>query len=123
MALRRVELNVTESMYNGFRYAEGLAIFKERFRCLPEAAAGLKAKGQDGLQLMETLLQDKTFLCGDRLTIADLVLFCCVEFCASAGQFVDASLTNVHTWLARMQQRPSAEASLSPDWREIGLRA
>ena len=39
---RRIELNITEHLYNGFRYAEGLQIFKDRMHCLPEAAAGLK---------------------------------------------------------------------------------
>ena len=39
---RRVEMNITEHLYNGFRYAEGLEMFKTRLHCLPEAAAGLK---------------------------------------------------------------------------------
>ena len=29
MWVRRVELNITENMYNGFRYAEGIDIFRE----------------------------------------------------------------------------------------------
>ena len=38
MWLRRVELNITEHMYNGFRYAEGIDIFRDRMVCIPEAA-------------------------------------------------------------------------------------
>ena len=38
---RRVELQITEHLYNGFRYAEGLpAVSTNRMRCIPEAAAG-----------------------------------------------------------------------------------
>ena len=43
---RRVEQRITENLYNGFRFAEGLALFKDRMRCLPEAAAGLKQIAQ-----------------------------------------------------------------------------
>lgn len=122
MALRRMELNATEYLYNGFRFGPGLALFKDRVRCLPEAAEGLNAKGADGLKLADSLLKGQTFLCGNRLTIADLVLYCCVDFCASAGFKVDPGLTNLHAWLERMNARPSASASLSSNWSEIGLR-
>lgn len=46
---RRIELNITEHLYNGFRYAEGIKIFQDRMHCLPEAAPGLKAIVQESL--------------------------------------------------------------------------
>lgn len=122
MALRRMELNATEYLYNGFRFGAGLELFKDRVRCLPDAAEGLNAKGADGLKLADSLLKGQTFLCGNRLTIGDLVLYCCVDFCASAGFKVSPDLTNLHAWLERMNGRPSATASLSANWSEIGLR-
>lgn len=122
MALRRVELNACEHLYNAFRFGPGLALFKDRVRCLPEAAEGLQAKGTDGLQLADSLLKGKSYLCGDRLTIGDLVLYCCVDFCASTGLKVDPALKNLHAWLERMNGRPSATASLSPNWSAVGMR-
>ena len=122
MALRRMELNATEYLYNGFRFGAGLELFKDRVRCLPDAAEGLNAKGADGLKLADSLLKGQTFLCGNRLTIGDRVLYCCVDFCASAGFKVSPDLTNLHAWLERMNGRPSATASLSSNWSEIGLR-
>ena len=122
MALRRVELNATEYLYNGFRFGAGLALFQDRVRCLPDAVEGFQAKGADGLQLADALLKGQSFLCGNRLTIGDLVLYCCVDFCASAGFKVDPALTNFHAWLERISARPSAAASLSANWSEIGLR-
>ena len=53
MWTRRMDIKVCEPMANGFRYAEGLGLFKDRLRCLPEAAPGLKLVAQDGLQWME----------------------------------------------------------------------
>lgn len=122
MALRRVELNACEYLYNAFRFGAGLGLFKDRVRCLPDAVKGLEAKGGDGLKLADSLLKGKSYLCGDRLTIADLVLYCCVDFCASAGYQVDPNLTNLHAWLERMGSRPSAKASLSSNWKELGMR-
>ena len=46
---RRMELRITEHLYNGFRFAEGLELFRPRMRVLPEAADGLKAVARDGL--------------------------------------------------------------------------
>src|SRR5580658_2142846 len=39
---RRVELGITENLYNSFRFSEGAAMFKDRMRILPEAAPGMK---------------------------------------------------------------------------------
>ena len=35
---RRVELGITEHLYNAFRFAEGIELFRPRMRVLPEAA-------------------------------------------------------------------------------------
>ena len=48
MWTRRVELNIAEHMYNGFRFAEGFDLFRDRLYCIPEAAACLKAKARAG---------------------------------------------------------------------------
>ena len=42
MWTRRVDLNICEPLANGFRYSEGLPIFKDRIITIPEAAQGLK---------------------------------------------------------------------------------
>jgi glutathione S-transferase len=120
--VRRVELQVTENLYNGFRYAEGLGLFESRFRCLPEAATGLKTKAQDGLKLIDEQLAGKSYLCGERLTLADLVLYCAVDFGASVGQPLDPALKNFNAWYQRMDARPSASATLQANWKELGMR-
>ena len=122
MNLRRVELNVSEYLYNAFRFGPGLALFQSRFRCIPEAADGLRDKGRDGVALMNELLEGKTYLCGDRLTLADLVLYSCLDFCGSTGEPIASHHINVSTWFDRMNQRPSASVSLSPGWQELKMR-
>lgn len=119
---RRIEQRITENVYNGFRFSEGLGLFKDRMLCRPEAAEGLKAIAQDGLAWLDPLLDGKQFLCGDRITIGDLVLYCCMDFSAGVGQTVNPSLQNVSGLLARIGERPSAAASLHPAADKVGMR-
>ncbi|MDN5939011.1 MAG: glutathione S-transferase family protein [Salinisphaera sp.] len=122
MWTRRVEMNITEHMYNGFRYAEGLDLFRDRVVCVPEGADGLKKKGQAGLAWLDGLLGDNDYICGNRLTMADIVLYCCMDFCGSVGQPRDPALKNLENWFARMNARPSADATIAPNWEELGMR-
>ena len=119
---RRIEQKITDNIYAGFRFGEGIDMFKNRMRCLPEAADGLKASGQDGLAWLDEQMEGKEFICGDRITIADLVLYCCTNFSAGVGQTIDASLGNINAWFDRINQRPSAEASLHPAADTVGMK-
>lgn len=111
MWTRRVDLKICEPLTTGFRYAEGLALFKERMRCLPEAAAGLKAIAQDGLAWLDGQLAGREFIAGKRLTLADILLFSFLDFGTVVGQPLDPANKNVLAWFERMKARPSAAAS------------
>jgi glutathione S-transferase len=119
---RRIELGITEHLYNAFRYAEGLALFKDRMRVLPEAADGLKAIVRDKLAWLDRLLAGKTFIAGNRFTIADIILYCALDFGRSVGQPIPDDLANVNAWFARVQERASAAGSLHPMADTIGTR-
>jgi len=119
---RRIELGITEHLYNGFRYAEGLALFKDRMRVLPEAADGLKAIVRDKLEWLDRLLAGKTFIAGNRFTIADIILYCALDFGRSVGQPIPDDLPNVNAWFARVQGRASATGSLHPMADTVGMR-
>lgn len=112
MWARRVELNITEHMYNGFRYAEGIEIFRNRVVCLPEAATGLKAKARAGREWLNELLVGRDFIAGNKITLADIVLYCCMDFAKDVGQPLEPELKNLAVWYARMSARPSAQSSL-----------
>lgn len=111
MWVRRVDLNICEPMANGFRFSQGLALFQPRMRCLPEAADGLKAMAQDKLTWLDGLMAGKTFVAGDRLTLADILLFCFLDFGVTVGQPLNLDNKNVAAWFERMKARPSAAAS------------
>jgi glutathione S-transferase len=110
MWTRRVDIKICEPMTNGFRFAEGLPFFEPRMRCLPEAAAGLKAIAQDGVAWLEANFQGP-WIAGGRFTLADILLFGFLEFGATVGQPLDPKFVKVGDWFARVKARPSAAAS------------
>jgi glutathione S-transferase len=111
MWVRRVDLNICEPMANGFRFSQGLAMFQPRMRCLPEAADGLKACAQDKLTWLDGLMAGRSFVAGDKLTLADILLFCFLDFGTNVGQPLNAENKTVGAWFERMKARPSAAAS------------
>ena len=119
---RRIELQITEHLYNGFRYSEGLEMFKDRMRVLPEASAGLKAIVQDKLKWLDQQLEGKNYIAGDRFTVADIILYCALDFGASVKQPIDPSLKNVNAWFNRVGSRPSAKSSLHPASAKFGIK-
>jgi glutathione S-transferase len=110
MWVRRIDLNICEPMANGFRYSQGLRLFENRMRCLPEAADGLKAIAQDKLTWLDGLIAGKTFIAGERLTLADILLFCFLEFGVAVGQPLNPENKNIAAWFDRIKARPSASA-------------
>ncbi|MEX2481985.1 MAG: glutathione S-transferase family protein [Gammaproteobacteria bacterium] len=121
MWVRRVELNITEYMYNGFRFAEGIDIFRNRMLCLPDAADGLKAKARAGREWLDGLIAGRDFIAGEKFSLADIVLFCCVDFCKDVGQPLEKELVNLSAWYARVAARPSAQASLHAAAAEVKM--
>jgi glutathione S-transferase len=119
---RRVELLITEHLYNGFRYSEGLQMFRDRMRVLPEAATGLKAIVQDKLKWLDQLLEGKQYIAGDRFTVADIILYCALDFGGGVNQKIDPSLKNVNAWFKRVDSRPSAKSSLHPASEKTGMK-
>jgi glutathione S-transferase len=122
MWTRKLDLGIAEPMANGFRFAEGLDLFKDRLRVIPQAADDLKATAQEGLDKLDGWLEGKKYICGDRMMLADVYLFGMLDFFASVGQPVREELGNVSAWFARMSERPSVEQSLHPAAAAIGMR-
>lgn len=119
---RRVELNITENLYNGFRFAEGLKLFTHRVPCVPEAGKGLKWIAAERLKWLEGLMADgRQWIAGNRFTIADIILYVALDFGGAVGQGLDPSLKNLNAWFNRVSARPSAKKSLHPRSAELKM--
>ena len=110
MWTRRIDLQIVEPLTNGFRYSEGLEIFKTRMRVIPEAAEGLKSIAQEKILWLDSLMEGKEFVCGDRFTLADVMLFCFLNFGATVGQTINPEAKNITAWFEKVKERPSASA-------------
>jgi glutathione S-transferase len=110
MWTRRIDLNIVEPMANGFRYTDGLKMFQDRMHCIPAAGEDLKQIAQKHLTWLDGLMAGKQFFCGERLTLADILLFGFLDFFNGVRQPINQDNKNIVAWHARMKARPSAEA-------------
>lgn len=101
---RRVDQAVVQPMTTGFRGAEGFELFKNRVRCYPAVASEFKQAAREGLAWLEEQLDGHSpWLCGERLTVVDLLLFVFIEFGELVGQGLDSAHTRLQQWLQRMR--------------------
>jgi glutathione S-transferase len=111
MWVRRIDLGIVEPMANGFRASEGRRLFERRMKLVsPEAAADLKAIAHDRLMWLDAQLAGRPFVCGDRFTLADILLYAFRAFGMQIGQPIPPEATWVTAWFDRVKARPSASA-------------
>jgi glutathione S-transferase len=110
MWTRRVDLNICEPLLGGFRFSEGLKMFQSRVVCVPEAAPGLKKIAAERIKWLDGQMAGKEYLCGKRFSLADIQLYCVLDFGNQVGQPLDPANTNIVAWMARVAARPSVKA-------------
>ena len=110
MWVRRIDLGIVENITAGFRYAEGAPIFKDRMTLIPNAAEDLKKIAQEKITWLDNLMAGKAFICGDRFSLADIMLFVFLEFGATVGQPLNEANKNITAWYGRVSMRASTSA-------------
>lgn len=111
MWVRRIDLGIVEPMTNGFRATEGRRLFEKRMLlATPEAGAELKAIARDKLLWLDGQMAGRTFVCGDRFTLADILLFAFLKFGATVRQPMPGEAIWLPEWFARVGGRASAAA-------------
>jgi len=69
---------------------------------------------------LDPLMTGKQWIAGTRFTIADIILYCAVDFGRGVGQPLSAELSSVSAWFERVGARSSAAGSLHPLASTIG---
>jgi glutathione S-transferase len=105
---RRMELEVMGPMLSAFRH--GSPFFKGRITQIPEMIEPSRGAAAKRLAWIDELLGSRKFVAGDSYTIADITLFCTVDFAGMVGEKYDESLKNLVRWHEAMKARPSATA-------------
>jgi glutathione S-transferase len=111
MWTRRAELAITLPMADGFRFSDGLPLFKDRIRTIPQASDDLKATAREGLVWLDGQIAGRDFIAGDRFSLADILLIAFLAFGGQIGQAYDPGLKNIAAWYDRVSTRPSVEAT------------
>jgi len=111
MWTRRVDLNIAEPLANGYRFGEALKFFEKRIPVAPEASPGLKMIAANRLKWLDSQMADgREWICGKRFTLADILLYCWIDFGNQVGQPLDQTNGNIVAWFARVGARPSVKA-------------
>jgi glutathione S-transferase len=110
MWVRRVEWKIIQPMTDGFRFSEGLPLFKTRMYTAPEAAPALKAIAQEGFKWLDAQLAGRDTIVPGRFSLADVALYALAAFGATVGQPIAPNNTNVLRWFEATKARPSAKA-------------
>ncbi|MDR3525320.1 MAG: glutathione S-transferase family protein [Acetobacteraceae bacterium] len=105
MWTRRIDLTIAEPLTNGYRFGEGLALFQSRLRCIPEASDGLKTIAREKTAWLDAQMTGRSWICGDRFTLADIFLFAFLEFGTKIGQPFDTGLAWIPGWYERVAAR------------------
>jgi glutathione S-transferase len=110
MWTRRVDLNICEPLAMGYRFGEALKFFAKRIPVAPEASPGLKMIAANRLEWLNGQMAGKDYLCDTRFTLADILLYCWIDFGNQVGQPLNPNNANIATWFARVGERSSAKA-------------
>jgi len=111
MWTRRIDLNIAEPLANGYRFGEALKFFEKRIPVAPEASPGLKMIAANRLKWLNGQMADgREWVCNKRFTLADILLYCWVDFGNQVGQPLDQGNSHIVAWFGRAGARPSVKA-------------
>jgi glutathione S-transferase len=117
MWVRRIDQKIAEPMGEGFSTDEGRAFFQADHdkgldvtkAVLPiEAAAVLKAKARQKVIWLSEQMGTREWVCGDRFTLADIYLYCYLQFGEHHSQPIPQEAEWARSFFERMKCRPTA---------------
>jgi len=117
MWTRRVDLEIVQNLVNWWRASDQAVAFYRGHRILPprDSQDTYKRLAEQGLAFLEAQLKDRTFICGDRLTLADVILFAVASTLGEAVPWWRSEKRPcVSAWYARMNDRPSVASAKEP---------
>lgn len=116
MWTRRADFEIAQPLVAWWRGGSDAQAYYQGHRILgPDAQGYHKTLTEDGLARFDAELADKPFLAGDRITLADILLYAFYATMGATAPWAAAdSRPNFAVWLARMGERDSAKAMFEP---------
>lgn len=115
MWTRRVDLEIAEPIVAWWRGSKDAEAYYMGFRTLaPESQRYHRLLAEQGLNQLDEDLKDREYICGDRLMLADILLFGFMFTMSPTGEWIkNPNRKNVAEWFERMQQAKSFKVSLT----------
>jgi len=113
MWVRRIDLNILEGRSRAGRATFGREFYIDKIKLLSVSAAEeLAALVDDRVLWLDQQLAGKTWICGGRYTLADIMFYCFMAFRApEGGSNLPAGCKNLPGWFQRVKARPAAQAT------------
>ncbi len=108
MWARRIDLMILSPMTMGFENSIAKKFFEGRIKLYPKIGDSMIEKANDGLATLDGLMAGKHYLCGDRFTYGDIMLFSYLDYFRKVGQKVDPGLVHLTEFFNTMKERDSA---------------
>ncbi len=110
MWTRRAEMMAATPLMQAVRHIHpALAVLETQSAEIGQFYLG---RGERGLTLLDRRLAENEFIAGERLTMADIVLACGIDFARLVRFRPPPELIHVGRWLAAMMARPAAGAGV-----------
>jgi len=112
MWVRRIDLNILEGRSRAFRATGARAFYEGKIKLLSvPAAEELKALVEDRILWLDEQMAGKTYVCGERYSLADILLYRFMTFGAPAGRNnLPTGADRLQAWYRRVAGRPAAAA-------------
>jgi glutathione S-transferase len=105
---RRMEFELLWSVANSFRHRH--EFFKGRIPQVPEFAEVSRQTAEQRLNWLDEVLADRSFIAGERYTIADITALCAIDFGRVSKIRIQPEQKNLARWYEAVSARPSAKA-------------
>lgn len=122
MWVRRVYGEIAFPFATWWRGTDGAIAFYQGHRVpATDAQDWMKGQAEKGLAQLDNDLEGRTFIAGDRLTMADILLNSFISTMSFAIPWLDRpDLKNFTAWRETMAARPSSQAMMEPLPAQVG---
>lgn len=105
---RRIELEIFAPIGHVWSHLSEIA--KERGHRIPEFGEIQRGVAIDRIAWLNEELEDREFVAGGRLSIADITTLCMIDFARTVDIRIQPDQTNLARWYRAVSARPSAKA-------------
>jgi glutathione S-transferase len=102
MWMRRIDTKIILPMAMAFQHGRGAPFFSGRITIHENLSEPCALLTREGMAWLDQQMQERQFLCGDRITYADVMFHGFVTFFGKMGQAIDPSLAALTAYMERL---------------------